>query len=581
MKTTFLSKALVALFAMAAVLTSCDKDVFDPSDHEGGAYKSSLYSPIAEYLETEENFSEYTKALRYSGTFNALNQSTSGVSFTALVPTNAAMQEFYARRGVSSLEELTPDYVRHFVLYHTMPDSITVDKFVTRTSLTNLEGETMSVWIDPENAGEAVIGDEARITEMGLSASNGKIYVLSKVLTPLVETVFDRVDKADGCSIMSEALKESGWKKDLSIVADTTVEDGRKIIRKRYYTFLNVSDATFGAAGIRSLSDLTSKLRDADTRGLTTDSLLREYVAYHVMPNAYTLADLGGAEGEVTSRIFGSNARNQIMSLAFDGNEPQIENRFTFNAEGTPASFVVGGCDIQGKNGYVHTLTSWLPVWEPHQTEVTWDFADYAEIKAVVTDAGIEYAPVEVADKEYKLNSVKTSVYTYEVGEGGKGSTSYGEGISYSTPKYTRLPSTADPEVVTPYGYRNDMVIFNVGYMGKASVKTPVLVKGKYKVELCYYYATGLNFIRTQGSGSNGGLISIQFDDNADAKGFFSPYKLVPTSAAGFYKMTLFEGLTFDETSDHMFQLTVMDPAASTNSSFYLAFDYIKFTPID
>ena len=109
MKTTFFSKALVALTVIAATLTSCDKDVFDPSDHDGGAYKSALYSPIAEYIDTQDDFSEYAKALRYSGTFNALNQSTSGVSFTALVPTNEAMQDFYERRGVNQLEDLTPD----------------------------------------------------------------------------------------------------------------------------------------------------------------------------------------------------------------------------------------------------------------------------------------------------------------------------------------------------------------------------------------------------------------------------------------------------------------------------------------
>ena len=234
MKTTFLPKALVALTVTAATLTSCDKDVFDVSDHDGGAYKSALYSPIAEYLETENDFSEYTKALRYSGMFNALNQSSKGTSFTAFVPTNEAMQDFYTRRGVSSLEELTPDYVRHFVLYHTLSDSLTIDQFVTKTELTNLEDEPMSLWIDPDNAGQALLDDEARITEMGLPASNGKIYVLSSVLTPLVETVADRVAEMGNSSIMLEALEASGWKKELATVADTTIISGYKQIRKRY-----------------------------------------------------------------------------------------------------------------------------------------------------------------------------------------------------------------------------------------------------------------------------------------------------------------------------------------------------------
>ncbi len=580
MKTTFLSKALVALTVMAATLTSCDKDVFDPSDHDGGVYKSALYSPIAEYIDGEADFTEYAKALRYSGTFNALNQSTAGVSFTALVPTNEAMQEFYSRRGVSSLEELTPDYVRHFVLYHTVSDSIAIDKFVTMNEIINIEGEPMSVWIDPENAGQAVLGDEARITEMGLSASNGKIYVLSSVLTPLVETLVDRVTDQGNSSIMLQALEASGWKKELSTIADTTVVEGISQIRKRYYTLLNVTDETFSAAGIGSLDALSAKLVSLDTRGLTPDSLLREYVAYHIMQNSYRLADLAGGEGEVSSRLLGSNARNQIMSIDYDGTVSELESRFTFNAQGTSASFVRGACDIQGKNGYVHNLTSWLPVWEPLQTEVIWDLADYSDIKAAVTSYGMSYAPATPTDKDYKMGLGNT-VYTYEMGEGGKGSTSYSEGVSYVTPKSIRLPSSANPEIVSAEGYRNDFVVFNVGYMGSVSVKTPVLVKGKYRVELCYYYATGLNFVRTQGSGSNGGLICLSFDGRDDVKDYLNPYKQIPSSVTGFYHSTIFNEVTFDETTDHEFNMIVMDPAASSSSSFYLAFDYIRFVPID
>lgn len=580
MKTTFLSKALVALTVMAATLTSCDKDVFDPSDHDGGVYKSALYSPIAEYIDGEADFTEYAKALRYSGTFNALNQSTAGVSFTALVPTNEAMQEFYSRRGVNSLEELTPDYVRHFVLYHTVSDSIAIDKFVTMNEIINIEGEPMSVWIDPENAGQAMLGDEARITEMGLSASNGKIYVLSSVLTPLVETLVDRVTDQGNSSIMLQALEASGWKKELSTIADTIVDEGINQIRKRYYTLLNVTDETFSAAGIGSLDALRAKLVSLDTRGLTPDSLLREYVAYHIMQNSYRLADLAGGEGEVSSRLLGSNARNQIMSIDYDGTVSELESRFTFNAQGTSASFVRGACDIQGKNGYVHNLTSWLPVWEPLQTEVIWDLADYSDIKAAVTSYGMSYAPATPTDKDYKMD-LGNIVYTYEMGEGGKGSTSYSEGVSYVTPKSIRLPSSANPEIVSAEGYRNDFVVFNVGYMGSVSVKTPVLVKGKYRVELCYYYATGLNFVRTQGSGSNGGLICLSFDGRDDVKDYLNPYKQIPSSVTGFYHSTIFNEVTFDETTDHEFNMIVMDPAASTSSSFYLAFDYIRFVPID
>ena len=583
MKTTFLPKALVALTVTAATLTSCDKDVFDVSDHDGGAYKSALYSPIAEYLETENDFSEYTKALRYSGMFNALNQSSKGTSFTAFVPTNEAMQDFYTRRGVSSLEELTPDYVRRFVLYHTLGDSLTIDQFVTKTELTNLEDEPMSLWIDPDNAGQALLDDEARITEMGLPASNGKIYVLSSVLTPLVETVADRVAEMGNSSIMLEALEASGWKKELATVADTTIISGYKQIRKRYYTLLNVTDRTFAQAGITSLGDLTSQLQSLDTRSLPVDSLLREYVAYHIMQNSYRLDDLAGEEGAVSTRLLGSNARNQIMSIEYDGTVDVPESRFTFNGQGTSASFEPGACDVKGKNGYVHNLTSWLPVWEPLQSEVMWDLADDVAIKAAVTAAGNLYAPAETPDQDKKTSLGRIIAgYECEIGDGGGGAAGYSHGITYVTPKYTRLSASADPNVVSAYGHNNDFIAFNLGYMGSVKAKTPVIVKGKYRIELGYFYSNNdLSFIKNQTSGSNGGLVCMQFDGRDDVKAYHNPYKQISGTAQGFYHMTIFDEVSFDETSEHEFYMLVMDPAATTSSKFYLAFDYIRFIPID
>ena len=593
MKTTFFSKALVALTVLAAALTSCDKDVFDPSEKDGGAYISSEYAPLSNTLDGEENFTEFVKALRYSGTFNALNQSSDGKSFTVFVPNNAAMADFYSSRGVNALEELTPDYVRHFVLCHTVKDSISADDFVMLSKITNLENDVITVAIDPDHVGQATLNDNVNVIEMDIMASNGRIYVLSGALTPLVETAVDRINEAGNSKIMSKALETTGWAKEISTLADTTVVNGLKDIHRRFYTLFNVTDDVFARDGISSYEDLTARLAAEDHRGVGVDSMLREYVAYHIMQNEYTIADLAGAEGEVSSRLLGSNARNQIMSIDYDGtSSAALEDRFVFNAQGTSAGFVAGSCDIKTRNGYVHNLSSWLPVWEPLQSEVIWDFADYASIKSVVLAEGKEYAPAEVASKEDKVALGTKTDYISTTGEGGKGSTNYNEGVSYALPKSIRLPQTADPEVVKTTAYHNDFVVFNVGYMGTVKVKTPVLVKGKYRVELHYYYVTTLNFVRTQTSGSNGGLVSIQFDDRENisndaeddeiiVKDFLSPYKEISSNVAGFYTTTIFDEISFSETSDHVFQMTVMDPAASSSTSFYIAFDYIRFIPVD
>ena len=125
-----------------------------------------------------------------------------------------------------------------------------------------------------------------------------------------------------------------------------------------------------------------------------------------------------------------------------------------------------------------------------------------------------------------------------------------------------------------------DRVVFNLGYMGKVSMRTPTIVRGKYKVELTIVFMTGNNFMRQQSDG-NGGLLKMTFDDSDKNTIFTAPYTKVPSALPGVYTSTLYEEIEFEETASHSFSFVVLDPAASTNSNFSLQFDCIKFTPIE
>ncbi len=476
MKILKMLNRIAAGAVLALTVSACDSDVFninaDPFKDQ--TYINILNSPISVYLESEPDFTEYVKALKYSDTYNALNQSTSGVSFTAFAPTNEAMQDFYSRRGVEGLENLSKDYVRAFVLYHTLPDSIQAETFVTKTSVTNLSSDNISISIDPDNAGQATLNDEGQVIQMGISAYNGKIYVLSKAMTPLVETVYERVLQTGTSNIMAAAMRETGWDKELSVIADTVIVDGKKTISKRYYTVFNVSDAVFGEAGIGSLDDLKTKIAANDDRGVGVDSLLREYVAYHVMTNMYTTANLG----EVTTtdtRIWNSAAKNQVFTVKTDTLTTVEADKYVLNGEGVSAKFIPEASNVLAKNGYMHQLTSWLPVWEPKQSVVVWDLGDYTEIKNIVSPE--DYQPAEPVASESRTRVANAACFTYEMSESGTKNNSFSD-IDYVTSKSYKISGN------TVKANNNDKVVFNLGYMGSVQMPTPTLVRGKYKVEL-------------------------------------------------------------------------------------------------
>lgn len=560
-RSTLLCASLVAAFSMS----SCDSDVFDINSDpfKGQTYANLLNSPISSYLETEADFSEYVKALKYSNLFNALNQSSNGTSFSAFVPNNDAMFDFYKRRGVDSLVNLNKDYVRSFVLYHTVKDSILPEDFINKDFITNLTGNDITIKLDSMNAGQATLNGEGQVIKMGIAAYNGNVYVMSKAMTPLVETVWDRLVEVGGSSIMQQAITAAGLSKTLNTVSDTTYQDGAAQINKSFFTLLNVSDAVFAQAGINSLEGLKAKLMELDSRGLSADSLLREYVGYHIVGNMYKVSELGGKSGSSDTRLWNTISTNQVFTVTTDTLASSKSDMYVINALGTSAKFNYEASNVVARNGYLHQLSSWLPVWVPQPETVVWDFADYADVKSVVPSS--EYQPSTPFTNDMVTSLSNASCYTYEVGGAGSANTTYSPVAYVACAKNWKDANNCD------------RVVFNVGAQGSVEMASPTIIRGKYKVELTFAYTASLSFMRTQ-SGSNGGRLIVTFDDKNQIE--TAPYTTVSSIMPGMYKCTLYDEIEFDETSSHKFKFIVNDQAASTNKNFSLQFDCLTFTPI-
>ena len=77
-----------------------------------------------------DDFSEWIHIMKYADLYNAVNQATQ--SFTLFVPNNAAVKEFYNRKGVSSIEDLGTEYARSLVSYHIVQDTISQEIFIEK-----------------------------------------------------------------------------------------------------------------------------------------------------------------------------------------------------------------------------------------------------------------------------------------------------------------------------------------------------------------------------------------------------------------------------------------------------------------
>jgi hypothetical protein len=293
------------------------------------------------------------------------------------------------------------------------------------------------------------------------------------------------------------------------------------------------------------------------------------------MSNSYTYSDLVTMVGSDTVRVWSTDAPGQIFMTNQRADAPIITAAgdtlydVYYNMSDTTNLRLVEVVqqNLKARNGYVHELNSWLPVYEPKPTTVVWDLADNSKIRAKV---GSDYQPSAPVSSEGKVD-ISSCVEDYKTTT--RGSSTY-TSVCYVTCK-SNLKKCLN----------YDRVIINVGYLGYVTFKTPTLVRGKYKVTLDVAYQTTQKFLRTS-DGCKGGLIKIAMNDSVDSEitkhsALVAPYTQISKTTVGVYTTTLYDEIEFDETASHYFKVVVMDPAASSNSNFTLDFDAITFTPIE
>ncbi len=570
-----MKKFVIIISSLALVIVSfirCD----DP--YENTTYQAYDMNPASTYMSSREDLSEFVAMLRYTDLYNAINQAYS--SFTVFVPNNEAMQKFYESRGVSSLEELGVDYASSFIKYHVLSDSITYSTFVSggELSVATLSEEYLTVTfgdstdVNGSGLNAVYLNGEAHVIEMDIRVSNGFVYILEDALTPVVESLWEKLNEEteSNYSIMKEALSATGWGDTLNIIKDTlSIYQGIVNERTRTFTLLGVTDETFAAEGINSLSDLVSEL-GAGSDYTNAENALNRYVAYHILDGSYSLERLKMADTDTiyAYNVYSTYASGTIIKMT---KEADGDTYLNYDNDGG-AQFVEKFCDVRGKNGYIQQISSYLPIWEDPTPAMIWfDFCDYSEVENYIASNGTEGQKYQTVDasNEYRTDVSSLSCYSYQIVNYPASTSSYNY-LDYMTAKSTNNFSNC----------RNgDMLVINLGYMSWVSMQTPTIIQGRYKVTLRFCYATSQNFMRQATDGSNGGQMQFSFDDEHIISA--TPYTSVPSNSLNVYDYVLYDELEFETTSDHTFKILVQDPAASTNSSFRIQLDYLLFEPLN
>lgn len=584
---------------LVMMLTACD----DPNEGELFVTPTDLESEmsIIDVLERDPNYTLWIDFLKHANYYNALKDASSQA--TIFCPNNDAVLKFIAERGVSSVRELPKDYARSVAQAH-----IIANTTITETTLNNyaesatyiptqnLFGSYLNLQygyiitdVDDVERTETVytpdsifINNQARLDKFtGIVCANGIIYSMGTVITPLTESIYERLKMDDDYSIFAQAILDCGYDSIANKIRDTTnVVGGGYVVNTYNYTCFAVPDQVYKNAGISDVNGLKSWLvSNSDGEETNGDEALNNYIQYHFLLREYETKELYGFQMEGQTLIFETKMPGQAI-ITNEENGVRTINK----------SIKILRSDINTRNGLIHKVDGIMPVYHPKPVTVRWDLLNSADIISFVNAYGaangfgnLFTADLATAERKIDLSNDRRNgdygtltSFTYKNTDSRASVTQYPV-VGFIKEQWASASAKTTPRYGT---YMDNYMMLNLGYAGWIQFTTPSIIAGKYKVVL-HYCAD----ISMQSFFSSGSLTKFELDDRSSNlyvyKGLADVISARTRVLYGSVDLTLWDAIEFNSSSPHNFKVTMMDINAKTNNLYHQMYDYIEFIPID
>ncbi len=509
---------------------------------------------IYPYLQSNPSqFSEWAKIVDKSGYAGFL---TAYGSYTMFAPTNDAVHLYLTDVNKASVDAFTQAEAKDIVTFHLIQDTLATNMFKDgKLPTVTMYGQYLVSGVTNTGGVSSItINRQALITQGNIRTGNGYIHALDHVLKPATKSSAQLISDNPTLSIFKQALMATGFFDSLNTVSTATP--------KRWFTVLAETNQALADSGFASYNALFAKLSNTGNPLNPLDSL-HIYVAYHIIPEAKYLADISSASSHFTLQPL------EVLSSKLSG-ESVLINDLDFNGiheQGVELTRTLS--DISTTTGVLHTASAHFRPKVRVPFPVYWDVADFPEVRklpAIFRRAGttLDFAYGTLKDFNWD-NPVNTMTYI-------------GDGHHLSVPMGTTS--------------RHHWIEF----------KTPLLVKGKYNIWICYRASKGSGTLTssTPISGSNC-PVQVSFDGVATSRQFnfciqrplgtdgellalgwkkYSDSSRIANSTSYQYMSGKFVGSVDVSTTDrHVVRFDVQPAAGTGNPNNYL--DMIHFIPVD
>ena len=411
------------------------------------------------YLEKNaDDFSLFKQIVDKAGYSSFLN--TYG-AYTLFATNNAGVTAWLKATGKANVEAIDAATAKNIVSISLIADTIGTQLFSDgkmRTPTTS--GQYLITGVNSTSGSSVTtINKQANLVRGNVKLGNGIIHIIDYVLLPATATLAQTVEQNPKYSIMTAILKATGFYDTLNTPALTNTNLNRK-----YLTLIAETDDVFKAAGFNDYNAVRAKYSTKGDPKNHADSLWL-FAAYRVWPELSYLSDIASSDSHNTL------APLEVTTSELVGTTVLLNNN-TFNGVLEPGQVLDRPTsDVSASNGVMHSILTNYAIKVRLPSPVYFDVCVQPEI---LRTPGL-----------YRGIS-KTQAFT--IGQLA-GVTIVGQG-SVGINVYYK--SEAAVPAATSFYYNNDYLQiadrFRLGSNGMNSIefRTPVIVKGRYKVWIDY-----------------------------------------------------------------------------------------------
>lgn len=411
---------------------------------------------IVGYLDKNiDSFSLFRQILERTGNAAFLNAYG---AYTCFAPTNSGVKTYLSGLGAASVEAADLNTLKDMVRLHLLEDTVYTKSFTDgKLPVITMYGQFLVTAVaNKDGVSSYLVNRQALIQRSNIRVGNGVIHVIDNVLKPAVKTIAQQLEEKSEYAIFVQALKETGFYTKLNTVNTDT--------SKRWMTVIAESNQALADSGFANYAALKAKYSNTGNPANPKDSLYI-YVAYHISSGLKFLGDIISTPTHETlqpQEVFSIKLIDQQVVVNEDVFNGVLEKGVILNRAKS---------DVAATNGVWHDAVSHYMVKFRKPTALYWDVSSFEEIMKLPSyykKANYNFVRPTEADQPIK-------------------SQPWGWGPLAGTNTYSYLYSSASS--ITNYAYNNDISMLPMGLPNRPiwwELQTPPIVKGKYKVWLCY-----------------------------------------------------------------------------------------------